>query len=164
MYILRPHAAGILYAPPVLYTPPTPRRVFSGVGGWGCIKFGPVLKISSAVLKGRDGYQMLAPVLVILSGNSLACSRKMIASTVLFRGEQRAPQNATYPKTQVMDRFENPHFRVCCVFGCSLFPSKGGAKTHPKTRHTPEHAASRNGPSPAFSGVLRFRVCFRGPI
>ena len=29
---LRPHAAGILYAPP-FYTPPTPRRVFSGVGG-----------------------------------------------------------------------------------------------------------------------------------
>ena len=24
------------------YTPPTPRRVFSGVGGWGCIKFSPV--------------------------------------------------------------------------------------------------------------------------
>ena len=33
VYILRPHAAGILYAPP-FYTPPTPRRVFSGVGGW----------------------------------------------------------------------------------------------------------------------------------
>ena len=32
MYILRPPAAGILYAPP-FYTPPTPRRVFSGEGG-----------------------------------------------------------------------------------------------------------------------------------
>ena len=42
MYILRPHAPGILYAPP-FYTPPTPRRVFSGEGGWACIKFGPVL-------------------------------------------------------------------------------------------------------------------------
>ena len=42
MYILRPHAAGILYAPPPSHTPPTPRRVFSGVGGWGCFKFGPV--------------------------------------------------------------------------------------------------------------------------
>ena len=41
VYILSPHAAGILYAPP-FYTPPTPRRVFLGVGGWGCIKFGPV--------------------------------------------------------------------------------------------------------------------------
>ena len=41
VYILRPRAAGILYAPP-FYTPPTPRRVFSGVGGWGCIKIGPV--------------------------------------------------------------------------------------------------------------------------
>ena len=40
MYILRP-AARILYAPP-FYTPPTPRRVFSGEGGWACIKFGPV--------------------------------------------------------------------------------------------------------------------------
>ena len=30
------------FIPPPFYTPPTPRRVFSGVGGWGCIKFGPV--------------------------------------------------------------------------------------------------------------------------
>ena len=34
VYILRPHAAGILYAPP-FYTPPTPRRVFQGWGGGG---------------------------------------------------------------------------------------------------------------------------------
>ena len=26
------------------FTPPTPRKVFSGVGGSGCIKFGPVKK------------------------------------------------------------------------------------------------------------------------
>ena len=38
MYILRAHAAGILYAPPPFYTPPTPRRVFSGVGGVGVYK------------------------------------------------------------------------------------------------------------------------------
>ena len=44
MYILRPHAVGILYPPP-FYTPPTPRRVFSGVGGWGCIKSGPVINV-----------------------------------------------------------------------------------------------------------------------
>ena len=42
VYILRPHAAGILSPPPPFYTPPTPRRVFSGAGGWGCIKSGPV--------------------------------------------------------------------------------------------------------------------------
>ena len=41
VYILRPHAAGILCAPR-FYTPPTPRRVISGVGVWGCINFGPV--------------------------------------------------------------------------------------------------------------------------
>ena len=34
VYILHPHATGILYAPPPLfYTPPTPRRVFQGWGG-----------------------------------------------------------------------------------------------------------------------------------
>ena len=42
VHILSPHAAGFLYAP-LFYTPPTPRRVFWGVGG-GFIKFGPVLK------------------------------------------------------------------------------------------------------------------------
>ena len=41
MYILRAHAAGILYAPP-FYTPPSPRRVVSGVGGVGVYKIGPV--------------------------------------------------------------------------------------------------------------------------
>ena len=35
VYILRPHAAGILYHPPPFYTPPTPRRVFQGWGGGG---------------------------------------------------------------------------------------------------------------------------------
>ena len=39
VYILRAHAAGI-YAPPPFYTPPTLGRVFSGVGGWGCIESG----------------------------------------------------------------------------------------------------------------------------
>ena len=42
LYILKPPAAGF-YTPPLFYTPPTPRRVFSGVWGWGCIKFGPVM-------------------------------------------------------------------------------------------------------------------------
>ena len=32
------------FTPPPFMRPPTPRRVFSGVGGWGCIKFGPVIK------------------------------------------------------------------------------------------------------------------------
>ena len=36
-----PPAAGF-YTPPLFYTPPTLSRVFSGVWGWGCIKFGPV--------------------------------------------------------------------------------------------------------------------------
>ena len=40
MYILRPHAAGILYAPPRFYTPPTPRRVVQGQAG-GVYKIWP---------------------------------------------------------------------------------------------------------------------------
>ena len=42
VYILRPHAAGILDPPPPLIIhPPTPRRVFSGVGGVGVYKMWP---------------------------------------------------------------------------------------------------------------------------
>ena len=40
-YILKPPRQEF-YTPPLFYTLPTPRRVFSGVGGWGCIKIGPV--------------------------------------------------------------------------------------------------------------------------
>ena len=41
MYILRPHAAGNLYAPPFIHPPPLGGS-FQGWGGWACIKFGPV--------------------------------------------------------------------------------------------------------------------------
>ena len=41
VYILKPPRQEF-YTPPLFYTPPTPKRVFSGVGGWGCIKFSPV--------------------------------------------------------------------------------------------------------------------------
>ena len=68
-------------------------------------------------------------------------------------------RNATHPKTQVMDRSENLRFRVCCVFGCVLAPPQRRTKSTRK-RNTPENADSRNGPVPAFSGVLRFRVLF----
>ena len=39
------------------------------------------------------------------------------------RGEQRAPENATHPKTQILGTVDCLRFRVCCVFGCSLFSS-----------------------------------------
>ena len=39
VHILRPHAAGI--PPPHFFHPPTPRRVFSGVGGLGVYKIWP---------------------------------------------------------------------------------------------------------------------------
>ena len=43
VYILRPHAAGILYPPPppLLYTPRPLGGYFSGVGGWGVYKIRP---------------------------------------------------------------------------------------------------------------------------
>ena len=41
---LKPPAAGIFYASPLLYTPPTPRKLFSGVGEWGRIRFDLVKK------------------------------------------------------------------------------------------------------------------------
>ena len=40
-YLEAPRGRNFIRPPPPLYTPPTPRRVFSGMGGWGCIKFGP---------------------------------------------------------------------------------------------------------------------------
>ena len=49
VYILRPHTAGILYAPP-FYTPPTPRRVFSGVGGVGVYKNRPRIYFANLYL------------------------------------------------------------------------------------------------------------------
>ena len=43
--ISNPPTTGILY-PPLFYTPPTPRRVFSGVGGGGVSKFGPPTRVT----------------------------------------------------------------------------------------------------------------------
>ena len=60
VYILRPHAAGILYAPP-FYTPPTPKRVFSGVGGGGCIKFGPGLPSLKLRSRSSETPRLLRP-------------------------------------------------------------------------------------------------------
>ena len=37
-----------------------------------------------------------------------------------LRAEQRAPEDATHPKTQILRTFNCLHFRVCCVLGCSF--------------------------------------------
>ena len=71
----------------------------------------------------------------------------------------KSTRKHTHPKTQVIDCPQNLRFRVCCVFGCSLFPSKRAPK-HTRKRNTPETADSGDGRLPAFSGVLRFQVLF----
>ena len=40
-----------------------------------------------------------------------------------LRREQRTPENATHPKMQILGTVNYLRFRVCCVFGCSLFSS-----------------------------------------
>ena len=54
LHILKPPRQEF-YTPPFFlnYTPPTPRGVFSGVGGWGCIKFGPVQHVRNPARNAR---------------------------------------------------------------------------------------------------------------
>ena len=67
------------------------------------------------------------------------CSLGCVAfSGVLWRplrGEQRAPENATHPKTQIFGTASYLRFPVCCVFGCSLFSCQScplfGLRKHP---------------------------------
>ena len=60
------------------------------------------------------------PDLVV--SNLVVCN--FYAEALFFFGRrQRAPENATRLKTQVLDRSQNLRFRVCCVFGCVLAPS-----------------------------------------
>ena len=40
-----PSGRNFIRPPPLFYTPPSPRRVFSGVREWGCLKIGPPPKI-----------------------------------------------------------------------------------------------------------------------
>ena len=54
---------------------------------------------------------------------------------LLFRGEQKAPDNATRPKTQATSRSETLRFRVCCFFGGALCsPLRGRQNTAENTR------------------------------
>ena len=46
------------YAPPFI-RPPTPTRVFSGVGEWGCIEFSPVTLVCSLLYVGMNLREML---------------------------------------------------------------------------------------------------------
>ena len=79
MYILKPPAAGILYTP-LFYTPPTPRGVFSGVGGWGCIKCGHVTTLRLNVFLLGDA--SLLTVGVFLLTVELVCLQ---SASVLIR-------------------------------------------------------------------------------
>ena len=52
-YILKPPGAGSLFPPP-FYTPPSPKRVFQGWGGWRCIKFGLAFKHKYNLVSRRE--------------------------------------------------------------------------------------------------------------
>ena len=70
------------------------------------------------------------------------------------RREQRAPKNATHPRTQILGL----RFRVCCVFGCSAFPSERAPK-HTWECNTPELKSQILGTLDDFR-VIAFQVCF----
>ena len=54
---------------------------------------------------------------------------------VLIRGEQRAPENATHPKTQVINRSQNLRVRVCVTFWSALCSAlRGRQNTQLKTQ------------------------------
>ena len=84
VYILRPHAAGMLYAPH-FYTPPTPRRVFSGVGGWGCTKSGAVLLVAHSHKSGQNRFFALLQQVTLAT-----CSEHALRALFLFDGLQNS--------------------------------------------------------------------------
>ena len=86
------------------------------------------------------------------------CANRSVAPIEL-RGEQRAPENATHPKTQIIEVSEHLRFRCVVFSGALLFCPKRAPK-HTGKRNTPEISDAGKGRLPAFSGVLRFRVCF----
>ena len=138
------------------------RRAFRlpGVGRGSFPLYGGISTRSYSVSKlGKKWLNLDGP---IRSNRFAVSNRLLLANDVRvpeLRGEQKAPENATHPKTQKTDRSENLRFWVCCVFGCSLFPSKRAPK-HTRKRNAPENADFWNGLFSAFSGVLRFRVLF----
>ena len=54
VYFEAPRGRNFIPPPPLLYTPTPTRRVFSGVGGWGCIKFGSVKLVQNRTALVQD--------------------------------------------------------------------------------------------------------------
>ena len=72
VYILRPHAAGILYAP-LFYTPPTPRRV-GVVSGVGVYKIWPCRSFYFSQFENACLFSIFLPFSGLLGGFFLFCS------------------------------------------------------------------------------------------
>ena len=66
----------------------------------------------------------------------LSPSGKSRLTSPKLRGEQKAPENATHPKTQLIDRSENLRFRVCCVSGALCSPLRGRQNTPENATHS----------------------------
>ena len=99
--------------------------------------------------------------------NATAVTAQRTTRTFAFETSEenkKAPQNATHPKTQEIDSSENLRFRVCCVFGCSLFPSKRAPK-HTRKRNTLENTDFQSGQFSAFRACFAiFCACYRGHL
>ena len=66
----------------------------------------------------------------------------------------------THPRMQVSNHSENLLFQVCCVFGCSLFSSKGAPK-HTQKRTTPRNRRFWERLVTCVFGCVAFSVMFR---
>ena len=82
-------------------------------------------------------------------GDSLHTVSIVVIYTI--RGGQKAPENTTHSTMQKTDHSENLRFRVCCVFGWSLFPSKRATKPIRKC-NTADNTDLQNGQFSVLSG------------
>ena len=120
---------------------PLGRRGFSGFRGFGLCRWSGRSQGQDQDLSGLNNAKSkryifwthgtwregLAGSLKISRNTRNAClntgdlPHKGLNCNLSFGRRQRAPENATHPKTQILGTVGYLRFWVCCVFGCSLF-------------------------------------------
>ena len=96
-------------------------------------------------------------------GQNLVELSQMSLGTPKFGRRQNTPENATHPKTQLIDRSQNLRFRVCCVFRVCFGALLEGNKEHPKTQHTRKRRFSERSVFCIF-GCVAFSGAFCSPL